>query len=43
MPAPLRAWAVVLLLVAAACSPAPPPPAGDATVPMGPDAIEGDF
>ena len=39
----LRACAALaLLIVAAACAPTPPPPSGDATVPLGPDAIEGD-
>ena len=43
MPVPLRVWAALaLILSAGACSPAPPQPTGDATVPLGPDAIEGD-
>ncbi len=38
----LRACAALALLIAAACAPTPPPPSGDAAVPLGPDAIEGD-
>jgi hypothetical protein len=43
MKLPVGATLVLVLMLFAACSPSSPPPSGDAAVPYGPEAMEGDY